>query len=102
VTPERCVILAAALFAIGAYGVVARRNLLVVLMSIEIMFNAANLALVAMARVHTAAGGHGAHVFVLVVMAVAAAEVAVGLALALALFRRGRTVDTAVFRMLRG
>lgn len=95
----RYLALAAALFAIGAYGVVARRNLLIVLMSLELMFNAVNLTLVAMARLH---GNEAGHVFVLMVMAVAAAEVAVGLAIVLALFRHGRTVDTEAYRAMRG
>lgn len=97
----------AALFAIGAYGVLARRNLLIVLMSLELMLNGVNVALVALSLLHaTAAGGQavGAHgqVFVLIVMAVAAAEVAVGLAIVIALFRTRRTIDTHDLQSLSG
>ena len=88
-------ILSAALFAIGAYGVLARRNLIIVLMSLELMLNGVNIALVTFSLAHAgspAAVPHG-HVFVLVVMAVAAAEVAVGLAIVISLFRTRRTID---------
>ncbi len=93
----------AALFAIGAYGVLARRNLLIVLMSLELMLNGVNVALVALSLLHSGAGV-GAHgqVFVLIVMAVAAAEVAVGLAIVIALFRTRRTIDTHDLQSLSG
>jgi len=98
----------AALFAIGAYGVLARRNLLIVLMSLELMLNGVNVALVALALLHAtsttagqAVGAHG-QVFVLIVMAVAAAEVAVGLAIVIALFRTRRTIDTHDLQSLSG
>jgi len=103
-TLENCLMLSAFLFAIGAAGVLARRNLLVVLMSVEIMLNACNVALAAFSR-HFAGGGaplagartgtgmaDGGQVFVLMSMAVAACEVAVGLALLIAVFRSRRTV----------
>jgi NADH-quinone oxidoreductase subunit K len=110
--------LSALLFAIGAYGVLARRNLLVVLMSIEVMLNAANLALAGFSR-HFAAGGaplaafqpaaaahagnpYGGQVFVLMSMAVAACEVAVGLALLIALFRSRHSVMTVDLADLKG
>lgn len=92
---------AAALFAIGAYGVLARRNLLVILMSIELMLNGVNVAFVAFAQLHAKAGSDG-QVFVLMVMAVAAAEVAVGLAIVIALFRTRQTVDTNDLTMMGG
>jgi NADH-quinone oxidoreductase subunit K len=83
--------LAAILFVIGLVGVLARRNLLFVLMSIEIMLNAGGLALVAAgARWGTADG----QVMLLFVLAAAAAEVAVGLALVLRIHRREKTLDT--------
>lgn len=94
------VLLGAALFAVGAYGVLARRNLLIVLMSLELMLNGANVTLVAFAAQH-AAEPHG-QVFVLVVMAVAAAEVAVGLAIVISLFRTRRTIDTHDLQTLHG
>jgi len=90
----------AALFSVGAYGVIARRNLLIVLMSLELMLNGVNVTLVAFALKFGGAP-HG-QVFVLMVMAVAAAEVAVGLAIVIAAFRTRQTVDTNDFRSLRG
>jgi NADH-quinone oxidoreductase subunit K len=92
-------VLGAALFAIGIYGVIARRNLLIILMSIELMLNAVNLSLAALSLHH---GNLDGHVFFLMVMAVAAAEVAVGLAIVIALFRTKRTVDTAEVDELKG
>lgn len=92
-------VLSAAMFAIGAYGVVARRNLLIILMSVELMLNGVNIALLAFANKWGSGEGH---VFVLMVMAVAAAEVAVGLAILIALFRNRKTVDTGDLKSLRG
>jgi len=82
-------ILAAILFAIGVYGVVARRNAVLVLMSIELILNAVNLNLVAFAMRSGSADGH---TFALYVIAVAAAEVGVGLGLVLLIFRNRRTI----------
>ncbi len=93
-TLDNCLVLSAVLFAIGVFGVIARRNFLVILMSIEVMLNAVNLAFISFGRKHAAAGGDAAQVFVLIVMAVAAAEAAVGLALLLAFFRNKQTVDS--------
>ncbi|HUY97249.1 MAG TPA: NADH-quinone oxidoreductase subunit NuoK [Verrucomicrobiae bacterium] len=82
--------LSAAMFAIGAMGVLLRRNPLVVFMSIELMLNAANLVLVTYGRyTHTMDG----QVFAIVVITVAACEVVVGLALITGVFRRGRRLD---------
>ena len=78
----------AALFGLGLLGVMVRRNLLVVYMSLELMLNAANLALVAFSRFH--ANLHG-QVMVFFIITVAAAEVAVGLALLVALYRKRRS-----------
>jgi NADH-quinone oxidoreductase subunit K len=78
----------AILFAIGLLGVVARRNLLVIYMSLELMLNAANLALVACSRFTNNLDGQ---VFVFFIITVAAAEVAVGLALIVALYRKRQT-----------
>jgi NADH-quinone oxidoreductase subunit K len=89
----------AALFAIGAFGVLARRNLLIILMSVEIMLNGVNVALLAFARLHGSTPGH---VFVLMVMGVAAAEVSVGLAILIAVFRNRKTVDTGDLKSLQG
>jgi len=76
------------LFALGLLGVVARRNLLVVFMSLELMLNAANLALVAFSRFNRNLDGQ---IMVFFIITVAAAEVAVGLALIVALYRRRQT-----------
>ena len=92
-------VLSAALFSIGAFGVIARRNLLVILMSVEIMLNGVNVALLAFARLH---GNTSGHVFVLIVMGVAAAEVSVGLAILIAVFRNRKTVDTGDLTSLQG
>ena len=83
-------ILSGVLFAIGALGVMVRRNLIVIFMCVEMMLNAVNLTFVALSRELLSLDGQ---VIVLLVMAVAAAEVAVGLALALALYRKKKTID---------
>jgi NADH-quinone oxidoreductase subunit K len=92
-------IFSSALFAIGAYGVLARRNLLIVLMSLELMLNGVNIALVTFALKQ---GGVEGQVFVLMVMAVAAAEVAVGLAIVISVFRTRQTVDTHDLQSMSG
>ncbi len=82
------------LFTIGFAGVILRRNLIVIFMSLELMLNAANLSLVAFSRFHVDANGlpnYSAQVFVFFIITVAAAEVAVGLAIIVALFRARRT-----------
>jgi NADH-quinone oxidoreductase subunit K len=76
------------LFALGLLGVIARRNLLVIYMSLELMLNAANLALVACSRFNNNLDGQ---IFVFFIITVAAAEVAVGLALIVALYRKRQT-----------
>ena len=83
-------VLSAVLFTLGAVGVLIRRNALVVFMSVEMMLNAANLALITYSRFLENVDGQ---VFVLLVMAVAAAEVAVGLAIVVALYRHKDTAD---------
>ncbi len=90
--------LAGVLFAIGVMGVVLRRNVIVIFMSIEIMLNAANLAFVAIAReLHSMDG----QVMVFFVMTVAAAEAAVGLAIILASFRNRTTVNADEMSLLK-
>jgi NADH-quinone oxidoreductase subunit K len=93
INPVNGLLLSGVLFAAGAYGVLVRRNLLVVLMSLELMLNAVNLAFIALASARGGAAGQAAHVFVLISIAVAAAEAAVGLAFVLAIARRRRTAD---------
>jgi NADH:ubiquinone oxidoreductase subunit K len=92
-------IVSALIFAIGAGGILVRRNPLVVLLCLELMLNAANLALVAFARMH---GNEDGQVFALIVMVVAACEVAVGLGLIVALFRRRLPIDVDELRELQG
>ena len=91
-------IMAALLFTIGCVGVLVRRNVIVMLMSIELMLNAANLTFVAFAHELQSMTGH---VFALFVITVAACEAAVGLAIVLALFRRRQTTDADDVTLLR-
>ena len=87
------------LFGVGALGVLLRRNPLIVLLSLEIMLNGANLALIAFSRhAHNGAG----QIFALAVMAVAASEVVVGLGLIVAMARRRLELDTDKLSTLRG
>jgi NADH-quinone oxidoreductase subunit K len=96
--------LSAVLFMIGVLGVLVRRNLIVMLMSVELMLNAANLSFVAWNRLWPGANGAPAldgQVFALMVMTVAAAEVAVGLGILLALFRNRESIDPEEASLLR-
>src|SRR5690606_15947475 len=88
----------AILFALGAAGVLMRRNAIVVFMCIELMLNAVNLSFVALAQVHGVAG----QLMVFFVMTVAAAEAAVGLAIILAIFRHTQSVDLNSINLLKG
>jgi NADH-quinone oxidoreductase subunit K len=90
VSLQSYLILSAIMFIIGALGVVARRNAIIVFMSIELMLNSVNLTFVAFSAFLGDAAGQ---VFVFFVMTVAAAEAAVGLAIVIALFRRKQTVN---------
>ena len=85
VTLEHYLVVSTALFCLGAFGVILRRNLLVMYMSLELMLNAANLALVAFSRYQNNLNGQ---IMVFFIITVAAAEVAVGLALIVALYRK--------------
>ncbi|MCK9250283.1 MAG: NADH-quinone oxidoreductase subunit NuoK [Solirubrobacteraceae bacterium] len=89
----------ALIFIIGAAGLLTRRHPLMILLCLELMLNAGNLAIVAFARMHGAAEGH---VFALVVMVVAAAEVAIGLGIVVALYRNRVAVDADELRELHG
>jgi NADH-quinone oxidoreductase subunit K len=95
---EYFLVLAAILFVIGAFGVLTRRNAIVVLMSIELMLNAANINFVTFAVYNHDASGQ---VFALFSIAIAAAEVAVGLAILLNLQRASDTVDLSDLNLLR-
>ena len=92
-------IVAAMLFGTGALGVMLRRSPLIVLLSLEIMLNGANLALIAFARQQ---GNLDGQIFALAVMAVAAAEVAIGLGLIVAMNRRDIPLDVDQANVLRG
>jgi NADH-quinone oxidoreductase subunit K len=88
---EHYLVVSAVLFALGLLGVIIRRNVLVIYMSLELMLNAANLALVSFSRYIDKPGEPNGQVMVFFIITVAAAEVAVGLALIVALFRRRQT-----------
>ena len=95
---EHFLVLSAVLFAIRLYGVLAKRNAVVILMSIEIMLTAVNIAMVAFSRYGQFITGQ---VFVIFIMVVAAAEVAVGLALIIAIYRSKKTVDSEKFDLMK-
>lgn len=96
VTLGHYLIVSGILFTIGFAGVMLRRNLIIIFMSLELMLNAANLSLVAFSRFHLQPNGlpaYNAQVFVFFIITVAAAEVAVGLAIIVALFRARQTTN---------
>jgi NADH-quinone oxidoreductase subunit K len=99
VSVEWYVVLSSLLFAIGAMGILVRRSPIVILLCLELMLNAGNLALVAFSRM---VGNQQGQVFAIVVMVVAACEVVVGLGLIVALFRRKLPLDVDALRELRG
>ena len=98
-TPTYYIVLAAILFTIGAMGVLIRRNAIMIFMSVELMLNSANLALVAFARQWNEVGGQ---LMVFFVITVAAAEVAVGLALIVAIFKTKQTIDIDELHAMEG
>jgi len=104
VPTEHLLFLAAGLFAIGVLGFLVRRNVIVVLMSIELMLNAANLTFIAGSRQHSAIGAPSLEgpLFAIFVIAVAAAEAAVGLALIIALYRLKQSVEIDALREMEG
>jgi NADH-quinone oxidoreductase subunit K len=89
-TVDGLILLAGLMFLTGVIGVLVRRNAIVIFMSLELMFNAANLAFVTFAAQYNVLSGQ---IFVFYVMTVAAAEVAIGLALIVAIFRQKHSVD---------
>jgi NADH:ubiquinone oxidoreductase subunit K len=93
------VVLSAFIFCIGAAGVMTRRSPLVILLCLELMLNAGNLALIAFARMHGSGDGQ---IFALIVMVVAACEVVIGLGLIVAIYRRRMPVDVDELSTLRG
>ena len=105
---ERLLILSGVLFCIGLYGTMARRNAITVLMSLELMFNAVNVAMVAFAKyiVPTGVQDHlgrllTGQIFVVFIITVAAAEIALGLAIVIALYRNRETVDITEASLMR-
>ena len=102
---EHVIALSAALFAIGAIGVLVRRNVIVVLMSIELMLNGVNLAFVGFNRIwvrsEEGAIALDGQIFVMLILAVAAAQLAVGLAIVVAAFRNRPSLDLEEASLLR-
>jgi len=99
------IVLSAVLFTIGVLGVLIRRNALIIFMSIELMLNAANLAMVAFGSIFTSKDGQpifSGQIFVFFVIAVAAAEVAVGLALIVEIFKSKRSIDVDQMNSMKG
>jgi len=92
-------LLAALLFCIGVYGVIARRNAVMVLMSIELILNSVNLNLIAFALMQGSIDGH---IFALFVIAIAAAEVGVGLAMVLLIYRNRKSISLDELSELKG
>jgi NADH:ubiquinone oxidoreductase subunit K len=92
-------VVSALIFSIGAAGVLTRRNPLVVLLCLELMLNAANIALIAFARMW---GNGDGQIFAIIVMVVAACEVCIGLGLVVALYRRRLPIDVDEIRELHG
>lgn len=96
---EDYLVLSVILFCIGILGVISRRNVFTVFMSIELMLNAANLAFIAFARLNETMDGH---VLAMMVMAVAAAEAALALAIVILLHRQKGKLDSNIFSLLKG
>ena len=96
---EWYLVVSALVFTIGAGGVLVRRSPLVILLCIELMLNAANLAFVAFSRAH---GTQDGHIMAIIIMVVAACEVAIGLGLIVAIYRRRLPVDVDRLRELQG
>lgn len=96
---EAYIILSTVLFVLGAMGVMLRRNAILVFMSVELMLNAANLALVAFAQQWGEVDGH---IFAFFVITVAAAEVAIGLALIVTIFRHKQTINIDELHQMEG
>jgi len=97
---EHYLILSAVLFAIGLYGALAKRNAIIILMSIELMLNAVNIAMVAFSRYIVPLQLTG-QIFAIFIMVVAAAEVAVGLAIIIAIYRHRQTIDATKINLMK-
>lgn len=96
---EWYIVVSALIFSIGAGGVMTRRNPLVILLCLELMLNAANLALIAFSRMY---GNGDGQIFAIVVMVVAACEVCIGLGVIVAMYRRRLPIDVDELRELQG
>lgn len=97
---EHYLVLSAVLFSIGLYGALAKRNAIVILMSIEIMLNAVNIAMVAFSR-HVVPLLLTGQVFTIFIIVVAAAEAAVGLAIIIAIYRGRETIDATEIDLMK-
>ena len=97
---EHYLVLAALLFSIGLYGALAKRNAVIILMSIELMLNAVNIAMIAFSRYVVPALLTG-QVFAVFIIVVAAAEVTVGLAIIISVYRNRETVDTTKINLMK-
>lgn len=98
VTISAYIVVAVVLFGIGTVGVLISRNMIIMFMSVEVMLNAANLALIAFSRALNVLDGH---VFVFLVLTIAAAEAAVGLAMVITLFRNRETINIDRYNLLK-
>ncbi len=98
---EHFLVLSAVLFSIGLWGALVKRNIVTILMCLEIMFNGVNIAFVAFSRYNTPTLLTG-QVFALFVITVAAAEVTLGLAIVIAVFRTSQTVDASEMGLMKG
>lgn len=96
--PRLALVVSAVLFALGVFGVLTRRGAITILMCVELMLNAGNLAFITFARL---AGGPEAQVYVFFIMTLAAAEAAAGLAVVIALFRLRETTDVDEINLLK-
>ncbi|PKK82190.1 MAG: NADH-quinone oxidoreductase subunit NuoK [candidate division Zixibacteria bacterium HGW-Zixibacteria-1] len=95
---DNFLILSAILFVVGTAGVIVSTNLIIMFMSVEIMLNAANLAIIAFSRMNNVVDGH---VFVFIIFTVAAAEAAVGLAIIIMIFRNRQSINADNFNLLK-
>lgn len=106
-TLDNVLLIASAIFCVGVYGILSRQNVIVILMCVELMLNAANMALVGLGRAALSMNPEPAspnmpQIFVIMVLAVAAAEAGVGLAILLAVFRKWRTTSAGELHLLKG
>ena len=100
ITLSHYIILSAVLFAIGIFGVVTRRNAIGILMSLELIFNAVNINMVAFSRFLTPEGAYG-ELFAIFIITVAAAESVLGLAIILAIYRKRQTINADQLNLMK-